>query len=195
MGSYEGNRPQDAYVFVSSGSRAAIDALRDLWAKGAVRYVARPLSGAYGAIVFLDAPVPQDDDDPLDVLRILRDRIAAVRDAANPGASVGVALTTGPRAPTRWSEKRPVGAYVRIRAEAGRAREVFDAVNELPAETYAGSALVIGDWDVLLEIGAGTLEELKDALLGRVTTIPGIAWSDTAIVINDTVKRVSPSAW
>ncbi len=188
------DRYQDAYVFVTSGSRSTVEALRDLWARGGIRYVARPLSGAYGAVVFLEA-AHDADEGPLDILYILRDRIAAVRDAINPGASVGVALTTGPKAPTRWSEKQPVGAYIRIRALPGQAVKVFEAVNGLPEDTYAGSALVIGDWDVLLEIGAGTLEELKDALLGRVTTIPGIAWSDTAIVINDTVKRVSPSAW
>lgn len=177
---------QDAYVFVSSGSEPAIDALNDLWRQGAVRYVARLLSGAYGALAFLEAPAGDEG------LEVLRDRIAAVRDRVNPGASVGLALTIGPRAPSRWSEKQPVGAYVRIRAQSGLAGTVFDSVNGLPAGVYSGSALVIGDWDVLLELGAGSFEAMKKVLLEEVNPIPGVLWTDTAIVMNERFEPTAP---
>ncbi len=176
---------QDAYVFVSSGGRAALKALEGLWAEGDLRYVARLLSGSFGALAFVEVPPGGDG------LRELRRRIARVRDLVNPGVSVGVALAPGPRAPSRWSTKYPVGAYVRIRAQAGQAESVFAAVNGLydpdrsdEPQFYSGSALVVGDWDVLLELGAPSVDELKAGLRGLVANTPGIAWSDTALVIN-----------
>ncbi|OGN85685.1 MAG: hypothetical protein A2X23_13675 [Chloroflexi bacterium GWC2_73_18] len=172
-------RYQDAYVFVPSGSSKTLDDLKALWKEGIVRYATRVLSGAFGAVAFVEAPIGDE------ALYELRDKLTAVRDRVNPGTSVGLALQIGPMAPSRWSEKKKVGAYVRIRAQNGMALAVFDAVNSLPAGVYFGSALVLGDWDVLLELGADSLEEMKRQLIEQVHPIPGVLWTDSAVVIND----------
>ncbi|MGZ6312453.1 MAG: hypothetical protein ACXWO7_03240, partial [Candidatus Limnocylindrales bacterium] len=89
---------QDAYVFVPSGSHETMDKLKYLWWKGDIRYAARVLSGAYGSVAFVEA-TPDD-------LGELREKLTRVRDAVNPGTSVGVALKVGRQSPTRWSTKK-----------------------------------------------------------------------------------------
>jgi len=175
---------QDAYVFVPSGSEDTMAKLKDLWRGGQVRYATRVLSGGLGAVAFLEAANGDDG------LADLREKLTAVRDAVNPGTSVGVALKVGPRAPTRWSAKLKIGAYVRIRTEHGQAGDVFDAVERLPG--YYGSALVLGDWDILLELGANSFEEMKGLLLEQVNPIPGVVWTDSAIVLNDVSEPSEP---
>ncbi|MGZ3588526.1 MAG: hypothetical protein ACXVAE_05610 [Candidatus Limnocylindrales bacterium] len=181
---------QDAYVFVPSGSHETMDKLKYLWWKGDIRYAARVLSGAYGSVAFVEA-TPDD-------LGELREKLTRVRDAVNPGTSVGVALKVGRQSPTRWSTKKPVGAYVRIRARAGLAGAVFDAVETMPlGVNYYGAALILGDWDVLLELGADTFAEMKDVLLGLVGSrgvLSGdlVESTDSAIVISDTEKPSGP---
>jgi DNA-binding Lrp family transcriptional regulator len=184
----DGVATQDAYVFVDSGSQKAIDALDALWRDGTIRYAVRLVSGGYGAVAFLEVALGDEG------LRDLRERISAIRDRVNPGVSVGLAAAIGPRAPSRWSTKPPVGAYVRIRAEAGAAMDVFRAVNELHPGRYMGSALVIGDWDVLLEIGAQSLEELKATLIDEVVPIPGVLWTDTCVALSEVVESRGPVA-
>ena len=98
---------QDAYVFVPSGSEDTMDKLRGLWREKVVRYAIRVLSGGFGAVAFLEAPKGDDG------LVELRGKITRVRDEVNPGTSVGIALRIGPYAPTRWSRKLKIGAYVR----------------------------------------------------------------------------------
>jgi hypothetical protein len=177
---------QDAYVFVDSGSRKALDGLDALWKEGTIRYAVRLLSGAYGSLAFLEVPVGEDG------LLELRERISLIRDRVNPGVSVGVAYAVGRMAPSRWSEKPPIGAYIRIRAEAGAAFGVFDAINALSDEDfYMGSALVMGDWDILLEIGAPTLRGLKEAL-GRIVPTPGILSTETALVLTERTEPRGP---
>jgi DNA-binding Lrp family transcriptional regulator len=175
---------QDAYVFVPSGSEDTMEKLKDLWSGGQVRYATRVLSGGFGAVAFVEAALGDDG------LTELREKLTRIRDAVNPGTSVGVALKIGPRAPTRWSQKLKVGAYVRIRTEHGRAGDVFDAVEHLPG--YYGSALVLGDWDVMLELGANSFEEMKRLLLEQVNPIAGVEWTDSAIVLNDRDEPDSP---
>jgi len=181
----------DAYVFVPSGSEDTMAKLKELWSDGYVRYATRVLSGAYGSVAFVEASSLVD----------LRDRLTKVRNAVNPGTSVGIALRVGDRvgvlSPTRWSTKKAVGAYVRIRATAGMAGEVFDLVEKLPSGTYFRSTLVLGDWDVLLELGADTFGEMKEVLYGLVGpggVVPSelVLWTDSAIVLSDVEQPVRP---
>jgi hypothetical protein len=181
---------QDAYVFVPSGSHETMGKLKNLWKAGRIRYATRVLSGAYGSVAFVEAP-------PGDLVE-LRERLTQVRDAVNPGTSVGVALKTGRQSPTRWSTKKEVGAYVRIRARAGMAGAVFDAIETMPiGVNYYGAALILGDWDVLLELGADSFEEMKEVLLslvgsGGVLSSDLVVSTDSAIVISDTEEPSGP---
>ena len=142
------------------------------------------LSGGFGAVAFLEAPKGDDG------LVELRGKITRVRDEVNPGTSVGIALRIGPYAPTRWSRKLKIGAYVRIRARHGQAGEVFAAVEKLTG--YYGSALVLGDWDVMLELGADSFEEMKPLLGEQLQQIEGVQWTDSAIVLNDADEPPGP---
>ena len=175
---------QDAYVFVPSGSEDTMDKLKGLWREKVVRYAIRVLSGGFGAMAFLEAPKGDDG------LVELRGKITRVRDEVNPGTSVGIALRIGPYAPTRWSRKLKIGAYVRIRARHGQAGEVFAAVEKLTG--YYGSALVLGDWDVMLELGADSFEEMKPLLGEQLQRIEGVQWTDSAIVLNDADEPPGP---
>jgi hypothetical protein len=179
-----GQNYQDAYVFVPSGSEETISKLKGLWREHVIRYAIRVLSGGFGAVAFLEAE--NGDDGLID----LRRKITRVRDEVNPGTSVGISLSTGPMAPTRWSRKLKIGAYVRIRAHHGHAGEVFDAVKDLKG--YYGSALVLGDWDVMLELGADSFDGMKGLLGDQLQRIDGVQWTDSAIVLNDADEPAGP---
>jgi hypothetical protein len=182
----------DAYVFVPSGSEDTMDKLKALWDAHQVRYATRVLSGAFGAVAFVEAEANEDDE--LATLHDLKGKLTAVRNAVNPGTSVGVAITTGTRAPTRWSDKLPVGAYTRIRTAPGRARAVFDQLNDdFQGNDQFGSALVAGDFDLLVEVDAETLEDLGP-MIEQINGVTGIVWTDSAIVLNDTTEQTEPGA-
>ena len=97
--------------------------------------------------------------------------LTVIRDAVNPGTSIGLAWSSGTKAPTRWSEKQPIGAYVRIRTEPGQAMTVFDRLNVASdGDDQFGSAVVVGDWDILVEVDADSLEALEDRIGGSMAT-------------------------
>lgn len=182
-----GDDYQDAYVFVASGSGATLAALDSMWRDGTIRFVARLLSGKFGALAFLEAP-PGDEG-----LSILRDRLSAVEDQVGPGSSVGLsAYTITPMAPTHWLPKSRFLAYVRIRAESGQVDAVAAKLREALGEVDGAAALVIGDWDLLAEVGATSLAALKERVK-RINSISGTAWTDTAIVLNDTGEAAPPA--
>ncbi|HEX5147504.1 MAG TPA: hypothetical protein VFW02_00390 [Candidatus Limnocylindrales bacterium] len=180
----------DAYVFVPSGSEDTMDKLKELWKAGHVRYANRVLSGAYGAVAFIEVAVRAEGD--VATLGDLKAKLTAVRNQVNPGTSVGVAIQVGTRAPSRWSEKAPVGAYTRIRTERGKARQVFEALNDrFAGRDQYGSALVAGDFDVLIEVDADTIDELGP-MIERINGVGGIVSTDSAIVINDPYEPRDP---
>lgn len=180
----------DAYVFVPSGSEDTMDKLKRLWADGDVRYANRVLSGAYGAVAFIEVAVRGEDD--VATLGDLKAKLTAVRNQVNPGTSVGVAIKVGTRAPSRWSKKAPVGAYTRIRTERGKAREVFEALNaRFAGNDQYGSALVAGDFDVFIEVDADTVDELGP-MIEEINGVGGIISTDSAIVLNDPYEPDGP---
>jgi hypothetical protein len=181
---------RDAYVFVPSGTEDTLGKLKKLWGADGVRYATRVLSGAFGSVAFLEAPLYNGDD--VATLGDLRTKLTAVRNEVNPGTSVGIAYQTGIKAPTRWSDKKPIGAYVRIRTQAGVAGEVFAALNTMfDGNDQYGSALVIGDFDVLVEVDADTLDELGTMILA-INGTAGVVSTDSAIVLNDRTEQLVP---
>ena len=179
---------QDAYVFVPSGSDETMTKLKDLWSQGHVRYATRVLSGAFGAVAFLEAEAGAE------ALETLRSKLTAVRNKVNPGTSVGVAFAVGPRAPTRWSDKKAVGAYVRsprgTRHGAGRLRSAQRPIGD--SDQY-GSALVVGDWDVLVEVDADTFDDLGP-MIEAINGVDGVVSTDSALVLNDTTEPSGPGS-
>jgi hypothetical protein len=80
-------------------------------------------------------------------------------------------------------------SFVRIDAEPGRAGDVLDATASLTG--YNGSAIVAGDFDVLVEVGADSEQALYTQLLGEVHKLPGIRSSTTALVVGPFYYRGS----
>src|SRR6266511_2756751 len=79
-----------------------------------------------------------------------------------------------------YTEQYAYTAFSRIRAMPGRALEVLGGTSVVPG--YNGSAIVAGSYDVLVEYGADDLDELNDILLNGLHVIPGVSWTETAIV-------------
>jgi len=78
-------------------------------------------------------------------------------------------------------------SFVRILAEPGRAGDVLDATSGLTG--YNGSAIVAGDFDVIVEVGADSEEALFSQLLNEVHTLPGIRSSTTSLVSGEYFYR------
>ena len=176
----------DVYMFISNGSSDAMKKLRDSWRRGEIRYATSTLSGGWGAVAFLEA------DDGLAGFDTLASNIQAVRDAVNPGTSTGHAIKIGTRAPTRWSDKKAFGAYIRIWTLPGQRRAVFDELNRRwDGGDQFGSALIHGDWDILIEVDADTREELK-AWVEEVISVEGVTWHEEVFVRNPTDRTVGP---
>ena len=111
----------------------------------------------------------------------LRAKLNNVERKANPSFSTATAIKFGTNAPSRWSEKQRYAAHVRITATNGMAEAVFDALDARgpsplfrQGHGYNGHALCEGDWNVLLELGADSGDELT-SLVGRLGQVPNIA--------------------
>jgi hypothetical protein len=55
---------------------------------------------------------------------------------------------------------------------------------------YNGSAIVAGPYDVFLEIGATSFDELKDRLVNGLHLVRGIQWSESFIVTDHYYRGV-----
>jgi hypothetical protein len=64
----------------------------------------------------------------------------------------------------RRSKHFPRFGFGRLRVERGQAQAVLDAINEERTPGYSGSALVRGKFDILVEIGGDSSEEVCDRL-------------------------------
>ncbi len=176
----------DVYMFISNGNAATWEKLKDSWRRREIRYATRTLSGDWGAVAFLEA------DEGLAGFDVLASNIMAVRDAVNPGTSTGHAVAIGTRAPTRWSDKKAIGAYIRIWTKGGLRRAVFDELNRRwDGNDQFGSALIVGGWDVLIEVDADTREEVN-AWVEEIISVAGIVKHETSLVRNPATEPSGP---
>ena len=79
--------------------------------------------------------------------------------AANPSFSSAKSTLITVNAPSRWSQKQPFAAHLRIKAEAQMERAVYDEFDPTgpnppfrQGQGYNGHALCKGKWDVLVEL-------------------------------------------
>ena len=70
---------------------------------------------------------------------------------------------------------------------------VFDRLNDFQGDDQFGSAVVAGDWDILVEVDADSLEALG-AQIVRINGTAGVLSTDSAIVLNDTTEQLAPGA-
>jgi hypothetical protein len=191
----QANQYLDGYVFIRS-KKSWLALCRD-WQADSYRYVARLEAAGPDAdriAVFCEA-LRSDD-----AAQLLKDRMAKAVSRANPTSSSGTAVLIGTNGPTRWSEKKTWGAYLRITTETGQARAVFDRLQPGSKDApfgegeYYGHALCDGDWNVLLELGADSPQAL-DSLVSRALAVRGV--NSTATIVsklkNDRIKPPKPS--
>jgi hypothetical protein len=80
--------------------------------------------------------------------------------------------------------QRQVEAYVRVRAERGRARDVYDNVSAM--DGYLGHALVAGQSDLIVGFGGDDFQSVADDVLSQINDYEGVASTVTSFAINDT---------
>jgi hypothetical protein len=138
---------------------------------GVVRYLAQ-VTGDYSSFAVVET-------DGLDVQRVARDLFAPPRsDVADPDTSKPVAYGFAIVKRSLWLAE---SAFMRIGVRAGMATDVLDAANDL--EGYSSSAIVLGNYDVLLELAADTRRELYERIVAA-THIDGVKWSRTHVVLD-----------
>ncbi|MBA3551814.1 MAG: hypothetical protein H0W27_02940 [Actinobacteria bacterium] len=155
----------DAFVLVREASLPIVQDLRGLVPdeSNPVRFVT-PLSGRHDALVVLE----------VDSLGQLQDYVLeTIHGERQLSTETAVSLIDGPLRIKRVPPS-PVECFVRIRVERGRAAEVMEVVSAIPG--YRGSAVVAADFDVLLELGGETFEEVAGGLL-QLHMVEGIVAS------------------
>ena len=70
-------------------------------------------------------------------------------------------------------------ALVGIRVKHGHAKRVMRRLGELKG--FKGASFVLGDFDIILQLGGDTLDEVVKPTLGKLQRIPGIVSTSTAV--------------
>ena len=158
----------DGYVFLRS--RHSWKRVCELWHEGDVRYAGRCTSGPDAIVVFV--AVAKTDKDRREKLNR---KMKRVEDAANPTFSSATSTKVGTNGPTRWSVKKPLGAHLRYRTRdaEGVFEALFPGAGYVTRQNYYGHAKCDGQFQVLLELGADTPEELSGAIAGAMRVPDG----------------------
>jgi hypothetical protein len=174
----------DAYVFIRGADASDIAGLRKS-NDDRLRFVTA-LTGAYDGFVAIEANGLHDVQNAVfssirgaglrDTDTSIAVRVPTAADAATASGGVPTALR-------RWIVQRQVEAYVRVRAERGRARDVYNAVADL--DGYLGHALVAGRCDLILGFGGDDLQAVADEVLTQIHELDGVDSTVTSFAIND----------
>lgn len=160
----------NAYVFVDDAHESDLERLRTLdAARSGVRAVGM-LSGPYDAIAAVGV-------DTLDDLRrvVLQD----IRGGESPRTETAIALRPLPMKIPMSPDLPPVVAFVRAHVERGRGRAALDAVEGLPG--FVGAALVAGRFDMLVEFGGASVDEVARVLTEELPRVEGIYRTVTSL--------------
>ncbi len=79
-------------------------------------------------------------------------------------------------------ETAPVRAFVLVRTEPRRTEQVFGSLAGLAESAW--TATVSGRYDVVVQLGASSWDELTDVLFSKVRALEGVASTDTVFVVN-----------
>jgi hypothetical protein len=174
-----GQRFLDVYALAPEVSPGLVNQYRENNPQATTRYVALT-TGPYAAFAVVELPV---QDHLRQETRALSGAPGLLEDVfKTPGPGSGdqtlVPAKNGPRMLRRslWQE---FGAFVGIRVEKGKAEDVLRDTARVSG--YAGSAIVLGAYDVLVDVGAPTYEELVDRLFA-ITSTDGVVSTDSLLV-------------
>lgn len=177
----------DGYVFFHS--RTSWLKVCQWWKDGTVRFACQNTSGPDEVVAFLSVPKGHGDKDAM------KEKIDKVKTAANPSSSDATATRIAITAPSRWSDKMRYCAHVRIKATLGMKAAVFDELDPRGqgapirhGQGLNGMAECDGAWDVLVELGANTPDELS-GLVDIVLGMPHVDRTNTLVTTTLMEKR------
>jgi hypothetical protein len=176
----EGN-VQDVYAFTPQASSDLIQRYFNGEGIPEVRYVAQ-LTGPYAAFAIIEVPALEDrEDQPLYLLPSLLEGTFGSGGGSGSGA-VDPPTLVPVKAFWVWrhqSRDFTASAIVGIRVEPGQGLHVLADVGEIRG--HNGSALVAGNYDVIVEFGADSFDELKAPLM-ELQHVRGIRHTETSFV-------------
>jgi len=77
----------------------------------------------------------------------------------------------------------PIRAYVLVNTDPGKATDVADTVSTAGGSPRVKkSCVILGRFDVLVEVEADDLNSLTNMVLSKIATIPGVRRTETAVV-------------
>ena len=166
MDPYEGI---NAYVFVADAHEPDFGRLRSLpRAEGPGVRAVGILNGPWDAIVAVSAGSLEE------LGRIVLEQI---RGGQSPRTDTAVAIRPFRVIPMS-PDLPPVVAFVRVRLQPGRGVEALDAAERIPG--FVGAALVAGSFDLLLEFGGASVDDVAGVLTGDVSALPGVVSTETS---------------
>ncbi len=73
-------------------------------------------------------------------------------------------------------------ALVRIKAQYGKAKSVLAALAKIRGDDkrFHGASMIFGEFDILLTLDAGSVEDLKSLVLTKLQDIPGVVRTETS---------------
>ncbi|HLW16185.1 MAG TPA: Lrp/AsnC ligand binding domain-containing protein [Actinomycetota bacterium] len=100
-----------------------------------------------------------------------------------------VARGAVPRHPVfvRIADEKTIHALVFVQIAAGSARETVRAVRDMKG--LLGLAVVTGEYDLILQVAARSIDQLATTVLQQIHTIPGVTSTKTSLILAATPLR------
>jgi DNA-binding Lrp family transcriptional regulator len=166
-------KPTDVYHLFPQVPAKWVDHYKSGSGPAEVRYAAR-VAGDYMGLLVVELPKTTVDE-PNGLVGLASQDATVLADAENPGNSVDPVTVTpvkyGPLV-LKQSVWFPVSAFVQIRTEKGMADAVLESTSRLPG--YSGSAIVLGPFNILLDVGAEEWAALTDVIINQIPALPGV---------------------
>ena len=87
----------------------------------------------------------------------------------------------------RIADEKAIYALVFVQVAAGSARDTVRAAREMKG--LLGLAVVTGEYDLILQVGARSIEQLATTVLQQIHTIPGVTSTKTSLILASTPLR------
>ncbi|MBA3551813.1 MAG: hypothetical protein H0W27_02935 [Actinobacteria bacterium] len=157
--------PIDLFVFSHQSTPQAFDDVEKLVEAGTIRFSAR-ITGPYNLFTCHEvANLNEAHDAVLSLLGVVPPRIGdsnTIEGGRTFAANPAICDEMGPLRVKR-TPPCPFEAFIQVTAAPGQDRRALLAAVSVGA-TYRGSCIVSGGYDILLELGAGSLTTLEEGL-------------------------------
>ncbi|AAR39175.1 NEQ328 [Nanoarchaeum equitans Kin4-M] len=76
---------------------------------------------------------------------------------------------------------KPIRAFILIQVKPGYETSVAETLTSY--DEIEEAYLVYGEWDIVAKVKAPTIGELKDLIVKKIRTIPGVEMTSTLVVV------------